>query len=503
MGRAKNIKRNFFFGAVYKIVTLVMPFAVRTVMIYSLGSEYTGLNGLFSSILGLLSLAELGIGNVIVFSMYEPVAQNDIPRLRALVNFYKKAYRNIGIIMLSVGLVLLPFLRLLVKGEYPSDTNPYILYLVFLSNSVIGYLFWGYKQAVIAAYQRNDLISKTYTVVQLVTYTMQIMVLVLFRDYYYYVVLIPVSTIICNVLAARIADCEFPMLKRVEGHIATEERKRITKGVIALIGTRLSSTVLHSSDNIVISLFLGLPLVAYYENYMFFVTALLSVTSVLFTSMTASIGNSIVVEDKAKNYDDYKLLSIGNEFITGIFVTCLICLAQSAIVAWVGEGFLLSKMFVIILGIYYYLYSMNSVNLLYKDAAGLWWNDRMRPYVVMITNLAFNVLLVNIIGINGVILSTVISMLIALPWCGIVVNKYLFNISVKNYFCMLFIGITRCIVIMIIIYNASIYLPKPNNRIDFLINACIIFIGSVVIYFAVFSLDKKFRKLVKRFISSL
>ena len=165
LAKTKNAVRNIFFGAVFKIITLLGPFIIRTMILWIMGSEYIGLNSLFTSILSFLSLAELGVGSALVYSMYKPIAEDDQDMICALLNLYRKMYRIIGMIILGVGLLLLPFLNKLVKGEAPADVNLYILYLIYLFNTVISYVMFAYKQSLLTAFQRSDIISKRSAVI--------------------------------------------------------------------------------------------------------------------------------------------------------------------------------------------------------------------------------------------------------------------------------------------------------------------------------------------------
>ena len=158
--RIKNTRRNAIWGIVNKFITILLPFITRTVLIYVLGVEYVGINGLFSSILQVLSLAELGFSSAIVYSMYKPLAENDNDVVCALLQFYKKIYRCIGSIVLIIGVALIPFLKYLISGSCPSDVNIYVVYIIYLLNTSCSYFLFAYKKSLLSAVQRQDIISK-------------------------------------------------------------------------------------------------------------------------------------------------------------------------------------------------------------------------------------------------------------------------------------------------------------------------------------------------------
>ena len=217
--RTKNATRNVAWGIIEKIVTLVLGFATRTVLIYALGTEYLGLNSLFTSILSVLSISELGFGTAIAFSMYRPIAEDDNETLCALLNVYRKIYRVVGSIILIVGLAIIPFLPRLISGTYPADVNLYVLYFIYLFNTVISYFMYAYKAVLFSAHQRNDLTSKRSAVIQSVGNILRIVLLLLFKNYYIYALVLPLITLVTNLANAYLATKMFPNAKHFKSQI--------------------------------------------------------------------------------------------------------------------------------------------------------------------------------------------------------------------------------------------------------------------------------------------
>ena len=186
--RTKNATRNIIFGVILKIYQILVPFLMRTAMIYLMGVQYLGLNSLFTSVLQVLNLAELGVGSAMVYSMYKPIAENDTPTIRALLNLYRKFYRMIGTVILCLGLCLIPFLKLLVREELPGDVNLYILYVIYLLNAVLSYWLFAYKSALLQAYQRNDIDSKIAMIITPLSYVVMLGGLILTKNYYIYII---------------------------------------------------------------------------------------------------------------------------------------------------------------------------------------------------------------------------------------------------------------------------------------------------------------------------
>lgn len=430
--RTKNAARNIVFGTLYRIVATFCPFLMRTILLYRLGVDYLGLNNLFTSLLSFLSLAELGVGNAMVYAMYKPIAEEDNDAVCALLNLYKQLYRIIGTVILVIGSALLPFINHLVKGEHPADINLHILYIIFLLNTVVSYYLFGYKQSILIAHQRNDIISKTSLIVQMLMYICQAVLLIFFANYYYYIVMLPIFTIVTNFVNSHLVDKYYPQFV-CKGMVDKETSKRIRKNVMALIGGKVSNTVLHSSDNLVLSAFLGLSAVAIYGNYYYILNSIVGFTEVIYSSLTAGIGNSIVTEKVEKNHRDFQVLTFMNSWLVTWCTVSYLCLVQPFMKIWTGEALMFPFGMVILFAVYFYMYQINKIVLAYKDAAGLWWQDRFRPYVVMGTNLVSNIILVQIIGYYGVILSTIISLIISVPWATYTVYKNLFKNGLMKY----------------------------------------------------------------------
>ena len=229
---AKTI-RNAKWGFVNSIVNMLLPFVVRSFLIYKLGTEYSGLNSLFNSILTVLNLTELGFSTAIVYSMYKPVAENDKDKICALLNVYKKAYRIIGCIILAVGLGLLPFIPCLIKESVPGNVNIYVLYLVYIFDTVISYFLYAYKTSLLSAHQREDILSRNSFFRNVVFSFFKIIVLLFFPDYYLYVLLLPLSTIFMNILNKRDVDKVFPEYLPC-GNISESEKKELKKNLVGL-----------------------------------------------------------------------------------------------------------------------------------------------------------------------------------------------------------------------------------------------------------------------------
>ncbi len=434
LNRTQNTIRNMLSGTIVRIVQIVFPFVIRTAFIYTLGIEYLGLNSLFTSILSVLSLTELGVGSALVFSMYKPIAEGDDQAICALMNLYKKSYRVIGCVIAIIGLALIPFLPKLIEGDIPSDINLYVIYLINLLGTVITYFLFAYKNCLFEAHQRNDIVSKLSVALSLVQYTVQIIVLIIIRNYYAYLIVSPLVIIARNITIASIADRKYPRF-RASGEVDKQLLKGIKKRISALVMYKVGGIVLNSVDNIVISAFLGLSILAIYNNYYYLISALFGFLAIITGSMLAGVGNSVVTDSVEKNYKDFNRFLFIQLWIISWCAITLFCLYQPFMYLWVGEKLMFSLSTAFFIALLFYVWRMGDIVGLYKEALGMWHEDRFRPLIGAVVNLVINIILVQVIGINGIVISSIISiLLITFPFAAYVLFKNYFKRSPASFY---------------------------------------------------------------------
>ena len=428
MNRSRNATRNIIFGVILKIYQLVLPFAMRTIIMYELGVKYLGLNSLFTSILQVLNLAELGVGSAMVFSMYKPIAQEDSKTICALMRLYKVYYRAIGLVVFAAGMVLLPFIPKLIAGDVPDGINIYVLYLLNLMATVFTYWLFAYKNSILQAHQRQDVVSKVTIVTDTCKYILQIGTLFAFHNYYYYVCVLLLSQIFNNILTAIVSNKLYPQYQ-AEGKLPKESVKEINQKIKDLFTSKLGFTIVSSADTVVISAFLGLEALAIYQNYYYIINAVMGFVAIIYSSITAGVGNSMIVYDTEKNYHDYRIFTF-----LACWVSCFSGLFQPFMKLWMGKDLLLPYPLVILLCVYFWVYEYIMMASVYKDAGGIWHEDRFRPLLSGITNLVLNLLTVKFLGLYGIVLSTIVSMIIiSAPWITSNIFKLIFKRSAKDY----------------------------------------------------------------------
>ena len=461
MNRKKNATRNIIFGTCLKLYQIVVPFLMRTIMIYFMGVQYLGLNSLFTSVLQVLNLAELGVGSAMVYSMYKPVAEHDNNTICAFMGLYRKYYRIIGMVVLAAGCVIIPFVPHLIKSDVPEGINIYVLYVMNLLATVFTYWLYAYKNSILQAYQRNDIVSKVTMITDTIKYILQIFTIVFLKNYYMYVLVLILLQIASNIITAAVVTRMYPEY-RCKGSLPKEEVAQINSRIRDLFTSKIGAVIVNSADTVVISAFLGLTVLAIYQNYFFIISSVIAFIAVVFNSCTAGIGNSIIVETKEKNYNDFKKFTFLIAWIAGFCTVCIVCLMQPFMNIWMNgnEKLMLGMSEVVCFCIYFFVYEIQQLLLTYKDAAGMWHEDKYRPLVTALTNLALNIIMVQFFGLYGVLLSTVISIIfIGMPWLFYNLFTVLFKRNAAKYVIRVVYYTVITIVISIITYSVCSLVP--------------------------------------------
>ncbi len=434
MSRTSNSLRNIKFAVVGQILALLISFIARMVFIRMLNTEYLGLNGLFSNILAILALAELGIGTAIVYSMYKPLADNDIRKLKALMNLYKKFFISIGILIMMLGIAFSPFLKYTMK-EIPDIPNIQGLFLIYVATTAISY-FYSYKRALIVADQKKYIDSYYYYTFFIAVNVVQMFVLIITANFMLFLIIKLIFVLIENISISYKADKMYPFLKeRNIEKLEDTDKSTIVKNIKAMFIHRLGTVVVMATDNLLISKFVGILAVGLYSNYLLVIQALGKLYSIVFQSIIASVGNLGATESKEKLRDTFNFINFINFWIIGFSSIALINLINPFIRLWLGEELLFSNSLVLLIVINFYLNGLRYSVLTFRDALGLFWYDRYKPLLESLVNLIGSIILVQKYGVAGVLLGTTISTITTVFWIEpYIVHKYGLNNTSKIYY---------------------------------------------------------------------
>lgn len=433
MSKIKFAFKNFIWSTASTLIVTLLNFFIRTVFIRYLSTTYLGLNGLFTNVLGMLSLAELGFGTAISFKLYEPLAKQDNEKIKSLMLFYKKAYRLIAFIITIIGLMLVPFLPYITKGVDQS-ININLIYLIFLFNTVSSYLL-TYKSTLLNADQRNYMLTKINLFFTLSTLIIQLIYLMIFKSYYGYLFIACITGLIKNIYINYFVVKQFPFLNEKNAvNLPKYEVKEIMSKIKATTMHKFGDVCINQTDNIVVSTFIHIDLVGLISNYTLIINTLNTLIFGFFTACIGGLGNLFVTTSSKDYFKIYKIYDFLAFCFFGFSSVALYFLLSHFIIIWIGSDFILEKSTIFLMCLNVYLVGLRVPLGNIKQITGVVEPDRYAPLIQSIVNLVISVLGAHYIGINGIYLGTIISSLIPNIWRPIIVFKYIFKISSKKYF---------------------------------------------------------------------
>lgn len=490
--RTINSVKNSMTSAISYIVAIIIGLVAQALFIRVLGTEYLGINGLFSNILTMLSIFDLGIGSAIVYNLYKPIHENKTEEIKSLMLFYKKAYNLIALIILFFGLLIIPFLNLIV-GETSVEINLYVVYILFLLNTVFSYLM-TYKRSLICANQKYYIINIVHIIYLLVINVSRLVLLYLTKSYYVYLVITTFGQLLENFVITLIANKLYPFLKDKEVRKLDKKiEKDIFSKVKALIFHKVGSVVINGTDNIIISYFLGVATVGIYSSYTLIINPVSSLFSQVISSTTASVGNLLVSEDKNKIYAVFKRIRFLNFWLATFSGICLLVIFQPFIELWIGKEYLVSLLVLVTLIFNYFQKMMRSTYNVFKDTAGIWREDKFVPLIESLLNIVFSILLLKIFGLAGVFMGTIISGLALWGYSyPKFVYKRLFNRSYFDYAKETVGYIFLFLLISFLTFKLSTLFTFSNLFIKFVINTLIAVIIPNIILSLIFHKNDNF-----------
>lgn len=490
--RTENSIINSAMSIVTQVLTVVLNFAVKTVFIKMLNDEYLGVNGLFTNIITMLSLADLGIGIAIPYSLYKPLAKKDEHKINVLMNFYKKVYTIIGIAVLLIGLSLTPFLGLIIKDIPKNVPHLSLIYILFVIHSASSY-FFVYKKFLIDSDQKGYITSRIIFTFSTLLSIIQIILLVTTKNYILFLLSSIILVIIQNIYISSKANKLYPFIKnKTDEKLEKEDMEGIKKNVSSLFIYKVGTVIMNGTDNIIISKFIGLIIVGFYSNYVLIINSITTVLNQIFNAITSSIGNLVVTTNKKRSKEVYDNLNFANFWLYALFGVCIIVLINPFINIWIGKKYVMGFSIVFLLVLNFYVLGMQSVTNSFRNAYGLFWIAKYRPIIMVIINIVISVVLVQFIGIEGVLIGTLISRLVTTAWLDpYIVHKYGFEISPKSYY----IDYLKYLVIFIaisIILNYFVSMVAINNIFILILIAILVVISVNVILVLLFFKTSEF-----------
>lgn len=497
--RSLNSIKNIATSIGTTIILAALGFFTRKIFIDSLGEEYLGLNGLLLNIIGMLSLVEGGIGTSIVYNLYKPLAEHDEPKIIALIQLYRRIYRYIALGVFLLSLCIYPFLNVLIKGgENLSYVS--IVYFIFVFNNLIGYLMAD-KWSLINSDQKQYKLAGYNLAYQITLNLVKIAILYYFKNYVLFLAVELIFTLGYNLLVIKKVNKLYPYVNTsIKYSIDQATKKNIITNVKALFLYSIGGYLLHSTDNIIISAYVGIGIVGLYSNYTLITGQLKSLTKPIFAGVKDSVGNLVASEGEDKQHKVFNVLYMINFCLVSFVVVLMYNTINPFISWWVGAEYLLPQYIVAIICINYYVDEIRSSIMTYKTVSGIFDADKYVVLLTAIINLIVSLSLVHRYGLAGVLLGTSISVLLTASWnWPRLVYKYTFKRSPKIYYIkyIIFIAVTIGLCFITQITNDSLF--YCDGRYDFvtiMMRGCVCLIACAVVFFLMFGRTQSFKYLV-------
>ena len=416
MGRIQKAGKNIIFGYISNLVILLVNFIQKTVFIYVLGRTLSGVNGVYTDVLSVLSLTELGIGTALNYSLYKPVAERDIEKVKSYMRFYKKAYLTIAGVIAVLGLAISPFLKFILKNPGNLTVRELTLYYyLFLFNTVISY-FVTYKYSLVNAEQKNYIQTNITTLTKLATATVQIAVLLLFSNFLFYLLAQSAVELLQKIFVTVYLNRMYPYLRDKDvKKLTAQETQVVATKTKALICHKVGDVARLQTDKIIISSFVSVDTAAVVDNYVYIITYVGNFVNIIFDSVIAGFGNVVATESKEKQYLLFKVYRFFACWLFGFGAVGFFHLLTPFIGSvWLrDESWTLPGITVTLLVMDFYLKGGRTVLLNFKIASGLFEQDRFLPLIQGAVNLVVSVVLVMKIGVTGVYVGTLVSGILA------------------------------------------------------------------------------------------
>lgn len=489
--RTKNAIINGTIGMMSQILVMGISFVTRKLFLVYLGTEMLGLNGVFTDIFNLLNLAELGIGTIITYYLYKPITENDEEQISALIHLYKKIFGFIGAVIAVSGFILMFFIPLLIKGVVQDLQFLRTIYILQLMSTVATY-FFAHKRTLIYAYQKEYIVSIMDTVSSIVCNILQILILILYRNYILYLALHVLKVIFSNYIIARRCSKMYPFINKKVNY--KNYNFEIYKKLKEVIVNKLSSYVYGSTDNIIIATFLGVTQVGLLSNYVLISNSISGLIIRLTYPVAAGIGDVL----SQKNTDE-KAIEILNTYlfitysITSFALTCMVVLIQPIIILWLGSKYLLSMITVMLIAFQLFFTLLQQPLCQYINGCGLFRQDKYVSLAGTITNLILSIILVKYQGMNGVLWGTLISSMIFIVGRSYIVFKVYFGKLLKQY-CFNMLGYISAFLIQVVLtYYISHLVISNTNIYTFIYQAMICILIPNIVNIILFSKTKQYK----------
>ena len=433
MSRTQNTIKNFMSSAWLQLLGTALSFVSRIVFLKILGETYLGLSGVANNALAMLSLAEMGIGSAITFSLYKPLAENNTEKIKSIIAFYKHTYRKIALVVFCFGIALIPLLGVIISDAKKIE-NFYLVFFLHVLTAASSYLI-NYRATLLAADQKNYKLITANSVFSILTVGAKIAAVLIFKDYLAFLIASLLVPFVQRFYVHGYVGKQYPYLKDSNIiPIDKEEKNGITKNISALFVHQIGNYCVNGTDNLIIASVLSLAVAGRYSNYLLLFTTINGIISMLFNSMTSSFGNLIASNDSNHAFKVYRAADFIGFWLYGFSAVCFVCLSNPFLTLVFGKDFTFTMPVVVLLVLNNYMVGMRIPLFTVKSASGIFREDRFVPIIQSVVNLVVSIVAAKLIGVAGVFLGTLVSGLLPSFYRPHLVYKKTFKLSSVLYY---------------------------------------------------------------------
>lgn len=462
---------NICVSIVFKIILLVGSIIVRRFLIQYIGNDANGLSSLYTSIIGFLAVAELGIGEAITFCMYKPIVEKNQEKVAALYTLFKKLYLVIGTIILLVGLIVMFFLPQLARDYSTININVYLTFFLTLVSVVVTYVYSA-KTSLLNAYKNNYIATTITSCGTLLEDVLKIIVIIATRSFVAYLICRIIAVLVQWIATNIITNRKYYDVIRRKASIDREDKKQIVNNIKAMFMHKIGSVLVNTADSMIISAFIGVVILGKYTNYTTIMTSMTGLLSLFFYPLTSVIGHVFVNANK-EEMKKYFYFFYGFNYILGtVFCLGYYAVIDNVIALCFGNNLEMPRNVAIVITLNYFIQFLRTSTLMFRSSTGTFYYDRWKPLIEGVINIVLSIALVNVVGITGVIVATIVTNLlindIVEPY---VVFKHALQRKPIQYYIMNYSYILLFALSLFVIQSVSI---ESNNIItEFFVNGCV------------------------------
>ncbi len=453
-----------------QFLNVVMNFIFRTVVIKYMGIQVQGLNGLFTEVLAALSLVELGVGTAIVYNLYKPLAEGNHEKIKQLMLLFKRAYRIIAVATMIIGLILCPFIHLIVKAVNYPLWYIRVVYLLFVLDISVSYLY-SYKISLIIADQKNYIFAKIDTVVKILSVVVRIGIIILFREFIAYLAAGIAITITTNVIKSHIVDKQYSWLNEDCEPLSKEERDSVFANIKNLFIKSLSGKITNSTDNILISTLVNTIQVGYYSNYSLVIGLFRQVSNqVAYSGIGASLGDMMATESAERcKQVFYRLYYIFFVLATVSAVSIHVCMEPFILIWWKSSEFVMAESVLVICCLNMFIEILNRPLWSVMEVSGLFQYDKWASIAGSVINLFVSIWLGRKIGIVGIFIGTFLTYAIQVVIKAYLLFRMKFDVSPLKYYLVTLVAFAGYGVLLCLVKFLCCFVHLNNNFLQFVV----------------------------------